>query len=522
MVVQACFLCMQCAEKAHDKFVSLVIAHLQRYDHHELDFAASVINTNLSPLSSVRREAVQRLGVMTNWRFQLLSLHFITDRNNRRAFKLARPPFSFVATDIGDSKYIPHNDIEDVVGGKKHALPLDIRRRLMEIGWADEEQPIDEVLEWRRTPMSLLGTTQLDQIAGADSVMDEASGSDHGHSPSPASSPSKSPAGREGMARRNSTSHGNHPGKRRPVFVEPLVAIFLPLAKVAMESDYSVASAAQDLILDYMRDDPAVLCRAAFNVFSDERQPIDKAVTSFRHLMSLHRVLPPRFTHHAFNHLAGYLKMLAKNTDSQRALYDFAHTLPLLAKLAPQVSDISIRGIRRAKIEVFMFPAGSLYFTDPAPIGPMFPRRSENIDPFADCPADLVHVTMIRMAQNMFTLDMLKRSPQDVHIIRKSWTPLVLPDILFYTDDDSTLPMRTQTRHILDQSRPTLRLSLSFSRTHLLLVAQLFRCLTRHLNDRAELAMFLEGVNRILLRHRDDIGIVSHAIIGMYPSRDPL
>lgn len=452
--------------------------------------------------------------MLTNWRFQLLSLNFIMDRSNRRPFKLARPPLNFVATDIGDSKYIPHDDIEDAISGKKHALPLDIRRRLMEIGWADEEQPIDEVLEWRRTPISLLGTTQLDQISGADIVMDDASGSDHGHGPTAGNTPSKSPpSGRGGMTRRSSFQ-GGHPGKRRPVFVEPLVAVFLPLAKLAMEDDYSVASAAQDLVLDYMRDDPAVLCRLAFSMFSDERQSIDKAITFFRYLMSLKRVLPPRFTHHAFNHLAGYLKFLAKRSEDQNSLRDFSHTLPLLAKLAPQVSDISIRGIRRAKTEVFMFPSGSLYFVDPAPMGPMFPRGPDSIDPFADCPAELVHVTMIRMSQNLFALDMLKRSQQDVHIFRKSWTPLVLPDVLFYTDDESTLPLRVQTRHTLDQSRPTLRLSLSFSRTHLLLVAQMFRCLTRHLNDRAELAMFLEGVNRILLRHRDDIGIVSHSVIG--------
>lgn len=453
-----------------------------------------------------------RLAILTNWRFQLLSLNFLTDRANRRAFKLARPPLNFVATDIGDSKYIPHNDIDDAISGKKHALPLDIRRRLMEIGWADEEEPVDEILEWRRTPMSLLGTTQIDQIAGADNGVDEASGSDHGHT-SPGCTPSKSSSpGRDGMARRTS-SRGMNFGKRRPVFVEPLVAVFLPLAKIAMENDFSTASIAQDLILDYMRDDPAVLCRSAFTIFSDERQTIDRAVTSLRYLASLRRVLPPRFTHHAFNNLAGYLKYLSKNMESKNALHDFSLTLPLLARLAPQVSDISIRGIRRAKIEMFMFPSGSLFFNDPAPIGPMFPRDLDYIDPFAECPSELLQLVMIRMSQNMFALDMLKRAPQDVHIIRKAWTPLVLPDIPFYTDIDSTLPMRKETRHILDQSRPTLRISLSFSRTHLLLVAQLFRCLTRHLNDRAELAMFLDGVNQILLRHRDDIGIVSHAII---------
>lgn len=38
--------------------------------------------------------------------------------------------------------------------------------------------------------------------------------------------------------------------------------------------------------------------------------------------------------------------------------------------------------------------------------------------------------------------------------------------------------------------------------------------MSRHLNDRNELAVLIDGLNRILLVHGDDIGIVSQAMIG--------
>jgi hypothetical protein len=57
-------------------------------------------------------------------------------------------------------------------------------------------------------------------------------------------------------------------------------------------------------------------------------------------------------------------------------------------------------------------------------------------------------------------------------------------------------------------------LSLMLSRSHLLLIAQVFRSMSRHLSDRNELTIFIDGLNRILLRHGDDIGIVSQSLIG--------
>ena len=61
----------------------------------------------------------------------------------------------------------------------------------------------------------------------------------------------------------------------------------------------------------------------------------------------------------------------------------------------------------------------------------------------------------------------------------------------------------------------TLRaLSLMLSQSYLSLVAQIFRSLPMHLNDRNELSDLIDGVNKVLLAHGDDIGIVSQAMIG--------
>ena len=59
-----------------------------------------------------RKESIQKISIISNWRFQLLSLTYLSDRTRRHPFKLARPPFSFVATDVGETNYIPDEDDE--------------------------------------------------------------------------------------------------------------------------------------------------------------------------------------------------------------------------------------------------------------------------------------------------------------------------------------------------------------------------------------------------------------------------
>jgi hypothetical protein len=187
---------------------------------------------------------------------------------------------------------------------------------------------------------------------------------------------------------------------------------------------------------------------------------------------------------------------------------------------------MSIREIRRAKVEVFLIPSGALWFSTSAPAGPMFPTMLGPYDnPFEAAPSHLVHMTMIRLSQNMLFLSMLKRNPQDVQLIRKNMSRLVLPSRENEVDArplklaDFVPHKRESERSIPFSLDSSLRgLSLMLSRSYLLLIAQIFRSMSRHLNDRNELAVLVDGLNRILLVHGDDIGIVGHSMIGEMPA----
>ena len=106
----------------------------------------------------MRRKAIQRVATMASWRFQLLSQEVILDRNYRRPFKLTRPPILFVPTDIGTSLFELEEDDNDFKDSKGHVLPQELRRRLSEVGWAEERGEMDPKTEWMTTPMTRLST----------------------------------------------------------------------------------------------------------------------------------------------------------------------------------------------------------------------------------------------------------------------------------------------------------------------------------------------------------------------------
>lgn len=440
------------------------------------------------------------------------------DRNHRRPFKLARGPLPFIATDIGSGHFV----LEEDPTQSKHSLPLELRKRLSEIGWAQDDEVVDQKLEWAQTPMSLIPSQELDLLDdGFEIPMSP-------NSPlmSPAGSPMKAPPSPGGhdtdlLRRKLSTSKHSHGVKRRAAFVPPLSTIFPQMASLVYDISFSVASNARDTILDLMRNDPALLTRPIFDLLADDQIDVAVAISTLRAFDHVRRVLPPAMTHHVFNHIAGFLKYVARQVDTPSALGAFANSVPTLSKLVTQVSDMSIREIRRAKVEIFLIPSGSLWFPPSAPTGPMFPRMlGPYDDPFDPVPSHLKFITMIRLSQNMLFLSMLKRNPQDVQLIRKNMSRLVLPS-RDNKVDARPLKLADFVPHKLESERGdhlldgNLRgLSLMLSRSYLLLIAQIFRSMSRHLNDRNELAVLIDGLNRILLIHGDDIGIVSQSMIG--------
>ena len=475
---------------------------------------------------------MRKVSILINWRFQIVSQNILTDRTHR-PFKLARAPLPFIATDLGTNLHVHVDEPNENREGDD--VPLELRKRLAELGWVEEGAGVvDQRQMWIKTPLSLLSASQLDRLAGG-------SGEYGAQSPSPSPSPHPSPKkwvdpsqqmqqqAEEAAAllRRTSSSGGPlNVVKRRAVFVPSLTPIFRRLATLVHDPNFAVSSAARMTLLDLMRNDPAILTRPAFDLFVGEHKDIQSAISTFAAFLHTRRALPPPLTHHIFNNLAGFLKMAARD-DISNAFHDFGQTVRILTNIATQVSDLSIREIKRSKIESLMIPSGSLWYSSLAPKGSMFPRNPRASDnpfepapPFESVLQNLISITMIRVSQNMFFLSMLKRNYQDVQVIRKTMSRLVLPSL---EADEMQKALEIQDfmprRHI-PNDRPSSRnnvvdnLSLMVARSYILLVAQIFRSMSRHLSDRDELAILIDGLNRTLLVHGDDINIVGQVLIG--------
>ncbi len=132
-------------------------------------------------------------------------------------------------------------------------------------------------------------------------------------------------------------------------FVQPLLSVFVQLTALSLEMDFAAASLARDLLLDFMRDDPTVLCRSIMEAVSEGNDGLDTAVFALRSFLHVGKLLPPRLSHHVFGHLAGFLKYLARETDAPDSFRQLAHVIPSLAKYAPQVSDLSVQAVSKGE-----------------------------------------------------------------------------------------------------------------------------------------------------------------------------
>ena len=451
--------------------------------------------------SLLRHSAIDKVAKLISWRFQIGSQTVILDKTFKRPFKMTRPPISFVPTDIGSAELAKEHD--GTVKDNKNTLPLELRKRLMEIGW-DDEGPLDRRLEWATTSMSLLPSVDLATLGDDDSL-----------SPGiPLVGSSKKLV--ELDASVTGRSSADLTVKRRPVLVTSLLSIFPQFVSLALDSDLTVADTARNLLLELMRDDPASLSRQVLSAMTGKGDEMSSAISTLREFTHISHRLPPSTAHFVFIHLTGYLKFAARQMETIDALHGFAYTVPILSKLVSQVSGMVMREFRKAKLDIFVVPNLSLWFPPTAPISPMFPQSlSRTSDPSTLDP-QLCWITMIRTAQNTLFLSMLKRSPQDVNAIRKNLEGFSLPG------DDHNGPTKLldfipehagnkigETKNLV-----VIGLSLVLSRSYLLLVAQIFRSMSRHTNNREEFGLLVDGINRILLVHGDDLGIVTHAMMG--------
>jgi len=478
---------------------------------------------------------------------------------------------------------------------KKDVIPDELKKQLIDIGWVDDDDKGDENEVWIRTPLSLLPVNYMERLdlqrtsepgsmpVSSPTLTSPTVPSGEQLTPLITSSPS-SPVvvggevdrpGEGSLLRRNSSSGGPTFAKRRPVFVPPLSLVFRILATMVFDPNFIVASAARDTLLDMMRNDPLLLLRPMLDLFCDDQgrgyeesaqRDIRQATNTFTALLHTQHMIPPPTAHMLFNDLAGLLKYTLRQTDPSTAERDgitmvsaatgdslttFALVIPIMARLAMYVGDLTMREIKKSKMEHFLIPYGSLWFDHVGvPSGPMFPRGlnlenglSRQYAVQGDNPlhpgkakiggeavatvgldSRLVKVVMIRIAQNMMFVEMLKKSAQDVVFVRKTMPKFVAPkldgdekehgrslelsDFVPFTGEKlfgPDVPTEKKTLSVL---------SLALARSYVTLVAQVFRSMSRNSNDRDEMAKLVLGLNRILLAHGDDIGIVGHVLIG--------
>ncbi|KZV78348.1 hypothetical protein EXIGLDRAFT_783962 [Exidia glandulosa HHB12029] len=352
----ACFLSMYLSEK-DDTFAGMVRDDLQ------------------SNYGSTRRQAVHRLSSLFAWRFQVLSQRFIhkAERDNPgyRPLRSGRPALQFVPVDVGSSQFVLEQNEAELKARFGEALPRDVIRRLLEIDWVQENKPPDKRLEIIRTPFSVLPSMQLDR--GLDDVPEMVmSQSTSGNlAPSPTGTPSPGLSAPTILRRKSSASSATFQVvKRRPVFTPSLLRALPSLALSVTDPDVAISSAARDLLVDFMREDAATLCRPLIDSISGDME----AVGDLRAFLHVQQILPPIMSHFVFGHLAGFIrthsKAIERTVDSVTGvateripnfmLHAYASTVPILYKLVSQVSNLGVQDLRRAKLELLRVPSGLL------------------------------------------------------------------------------------------------------------------------------------------------------------------
>ncbi|KAL4067040.1 hypothetical protein V8B97DRAFT_2009689 [Scleroderma yunnanense] len=491
VAMSAAFLIMQSAEKAPMALLDAIKGDLNSDKDH------------------VKITAIHRIDILVALRFQILSQDFLLDRNRRRPFRSARDPLPFVATSVGSSLFVQEEDQKEEEGG----MPFELRKRLAEVGWLDEKDHGDRKRDRARTPISLLPVYVVDRaISEEGGILSSISPSDS------RSARPNNDVSDLGLSAKTSDSTARF-GKRRAIFVPALTVLFPRLISMACDSCLEVASTARDCILHVLRSDPALILRCVFDLVAGSK--IDDAMAAIQGLLHLRHVLPPAATYYIFNHSMGYLKWIARESDANDPLHDFSVSSTVLSDLLPQVSEMSLREIRRAKVESFLIPTGSLWFTETAPGGSMFPLAIVPEESNATHLSMLIAITMIRLSQNRLLLALLKKHPQEVHTIRKGMKRLELPSLDNARVEnvltlESLLPSRHRSSTTMSSSHQRIDiLSSLLSRSYLLLVIQIFKSMSRIVGDRNEIATFIDGINRILLSHGSDIGIVTQGLIAL-------
>ncbi|ORY29522.1 hypothetical protein BCR39DRAFT_531954 [Naematelia encephala] len=355
------FLLMKCAEIIPAQLQKLVTSELTHRD------------------SRVRRMSLCKLTILFAWRFQVLSQPVLTDRRGP-IFHFPIRTSDFVATEIGSATWVPPHDIQDAQLQKfGTALPLELRQRLMELGWT-EDASIAGKSDWEQTPVSSLPSLhyQLDSTMGSDGGEGKLS-------------PMKS------LMRKGSSGSGvSYQGKRRKAVFAPLIMGLVneQALLLAQDIDGLTNAVSKELVRLVQRDEPIGLLRPLTDGFGTSFP------TALGRLNAVSVDLTPAFAHGALNALVGHLKMTLR-TDPTYLFLPAA--LATASRLISNVSEMSLRDIRKNKAEHVLLPAS--IHEEEGGFKLHGPWRDGQIE--------------VQTAQLLILAAILKANPRDVYLVKK-------------------------------------------------------------------------------------------------------
>ncbi|KAI8875679.1 hypothetical protein K501DRAFT_233277 [Backusella circina FSU 941] len=499
--IPAAFLLLQCGEK-----IPKVMIEVSTHDFYSGD-----------PLR--RLSVIQKHFTLSAFRFNVLSQEYIPISSRKRPFRGDGGAFStpFVPTDLGSNQF--SLDEPRWMSKLKSAsnFPLELKRQIQELGWDDDDQGEEqEAMKKVLTPLALLPSLFLEE---EDERLNE---DENTNTAIPSYKPPVNISKIIGRRKRATT-------------IQSMTISFLSMVDL-LNDDYGGASnALRELLQYFLRDDPSLFLRpflSDLGKFKLERHR--DMFTRIRYLVSMQYKLPPGFAHILFNYLAGMLKWLAresKRKDEALVLMTLIH--PILAELILSTNDLSIRDLRKNKIEHLLISTGRFWFTHEQPME-MFPRYlSSNRTPFSvlDIPLEIFSVTMTRLSHIQFLTNYLTRYPREVYAVKKTlqdYEPTPIPggkskaaalmnENYFFPD------MKQRQRSLCDeivyrreasqQQIDTTALSSLRARLWLRFIDNLLNGLNKNYNDRNELERILMGINTIITEHDDDFGIIGQTLI---------
>ena len=421
------------------------------------DHLAVIIRQDLtSAIPATRLSAVHKLNTIYAHRYQLGDIESIADPS-KPSFHFPSVTTTAAPTEIGSATWVPPADLQDAALNQfGKTLPLDVRRRLLDLGWSDDptlktagderyQVPISDV------PLSFLDEAR-DRAKQQTLKLDDKDGKGH-----------KGTHGRKLSTSSNGSDR--HLGRRRAV-VPPIISdlLFEHASDLLKDDAAGISGATADMIHAIQREDASALLRPFFSKLDTPH--LATALSQLSSVIGPH--CTPSFAYTAMNAIVGHLRHTLRQERQGRSYIHHAACLAIVAKLIPHVPAISLREIRKNRAEQALLP-GTVYED-----GTGF-RFFPSWDPAT---ADVG----VQTAQLDILLQLLIANPRDAYLIKR---------ILVNLNVDESIS------------------DIQFARAWNTVLVQLFSIIQRIYNDRSELEHFLQITARCIAAHADNLTVVA-------------